>query len=91
MKTTEELNALKGESSATREKLAELTSEELEHVSGGDMEVNFDLIMQYINSGNDYMAREYFELAQYRLAAFEAYSIRMAFWAKFGYPIDKFG
>ena len=87
MKTKEEMSALK-EAETMDNKLHVPSDEELAKISGGDIDINFDFIMQYIESGNDYLAREYFKLAQYRLAPLEAHTIRMTFWAKFGYPID---
>ena len=90
MKTSEELKALKEELETLNKKLAELTEEELEQVSGGDIEITFDLIMQYINAGNERMAAGYFKLAQYRLEPSELYLIRMTFLSKFGYPIEMF-
>ena len=42
MKTKEELNALKEEVETLNEKLAELTDEELEKVSGGYMKVQVE-------------------------------------------------
>ena len=92
MKTIEELNALKEEIETMNRKLAELNEEELKQVTGGsnDIEITFEYIMQYINAGNDRMAAEYFRLAQYSLAPFDAYQIRMAFWARFGYAIDMY-
>ncbi len=68
----------------------QMNEEELKQVSGGDIEITFDLIMQYINDGNERMAAGYFKLVQYRLASSEACLIRMAFLSKFGYPIDMF-
>ena len=91
MKTPEELTALKKEVETVNEKIHELTDDELAFVSGGAADITYDQIMEYINNGNDYNAREYFNMAQYTLAPKEAYLIRMAFWNKFGYPIDKFG
>ena len=38
MKTKEELNAIKNEAEALEKKLAELTSEELEQVTGGNIQ-----------------------------------------------------
>ena len=73
------------------EEMNRLKDEELSQVTGGDMEITFDTIMQLIEANNDYMAREYFNLIQYSLAPLEAYTIRMTFWNKFGYPIDKIG
>ena len=73
------------------EEMNRLKDEELSQVTGGDMEITFDTIMQLIAANNDYMAREYFNLIQYSLAPLEAYTIRMTFWNKFGYPIDKIG
>ena len=91
MKTAEELKELKTEVETLGKKLTELSGEELSHVAGGAADITFAQIMAYIDEGNDYYARDYFELAQYTLAPLEAYLIRMAFWNKFGYPIDKFG
>ena len=90
MKTKEELNALKEEVENLNKKLEELTEEDLAQVSGGDQEITFDLIIQYIEAGNERMAADYFNLAKYRLAPLEAYLIRMTFLSKFGYPIDMF-
>ena len=90
MKTKEELNALKEEAETVSRKFHALNEEELEQVSGGDIEITYDLILEYINAGNERMAAGYFNLAQYRLAASEAYLIRMAFLSKFGYPIEMF-
>ena len=90
MKTKEELNALKEEVETVNGNFHALNGEELEQVSGGDIEITFDLIIEYINAGNERMAAGYFNLAQYRLAPSEVYLIRMAFLSKFGYPIDMF-
>ena len=90
MRTPEELTALKEEVETMNKKLAELTDEELTQVSGGDIEITFDLIIQYINAGNERMAADYFNLVQYSLASLDAYLIRMAFWNKFGYPIEMY-
>ena len=90
MKSSEELNALKEKVETLNKKLAELTEDELKQVSGGDIEITCDLIMQYIDAGNERMAAGYFNLAQYRLASSELALIRMAFLSKFGYPIDMF-
>ena len=90
MKMKEELNALKEEVETVNGKFHALNAEELEQVSGGDIEITFDLIIEYINAGNERMAAGYFNLAQYRLAPSEVYLIRMAFLSKFGYPIDMF-
>ena len=73
------------------EEMNRLKDEELSQVTGGDMEITFNTIMQLIEANNDYMAREYFNLIQYSLAPLEAYTIRMTFWNKFGYPIDMYG
>ena len=91
MKTNEELNALKQEFETMNKKLRELTEEELAQVTGGGTDFTYDDIMQYINNGDDFWARELFNLIQYSLTPLEAYTIRMTFWAKFGYPIDKIG
>ena len=90
MKSSEELNALKEKVETLNKKLAELTEDELKQVSGGDIEITCDLIMQYIDAGNERMAAGYFNLAQYRLASSELALIRMTFLSKFGYPIDMF-
>ena len=67
-----------------------LSEEELTQVTGGDIEITFELIMQFINEGKERNAAEYFRLVQYSLEPKDAYDIRMAFWAKFGYPIDMY-
>ena len=90
MKSSEELNALKEKVETLNKKLSELTEDELKQVSGGDIEITCDLIMQYIDAGNERMAAGYFNLAQYRLAPSELALIRMTFLSKFGYPIDMF-
>ena len=90
MKTKEELSELKEEVEILSRKLRELNEDELKQVSGGDIEITCELILQYIDSGNDRMAAGYFKLAQYRLASSELALIRMAFLSKFGYPIDMF-
>ena len=46
MKTKEELNALKEEVEALNKKLAELTKEELEQVTGGSTDESIDDIIQ---------------------------------------------
>ena len=90
MKTKEELNALKNEVETLNKKLADLSEEDLNQVTGGDIEITFDLIMQYIDAGNERMAAGYFKLAQFHLESVDQWRIRMAFWSKFGYPIDMF-
>ena len=90
MKSSEELNALKEKVETLNKKLAELTEDELKQVSGGDIEITCDLILQYIDAGNERMAAGYFKLSQYRLAPSELALIRMTFLSKFGYPIDMF-
>ena len=90
MKTKEELSELKEEVEILSRKLRELNEDELKQVSGGDIEITCELILQYIDSGNDRMAAGYFKLAQYRLAPSELALIRMEFLRKFGYPIDMF-
>ena len=69
-----------------------IRDEELAQVSGGDgdIEITFEYIMQFIEEGNERMAAHHFNLAQYYLKPKDAYDIRMAFWAKFGYPIDMY-
>ena len=90
MKTAEELNTLREEAAALNRKLAELNEEELKQVSGGDMEITVDMIMQYIDAGNDRMAAGYFSLIQYTFPAADLCGIRMAFLSKFGYPIEMY-
>ena len=91
MKTKEELNELKEGAEAPEKRLRELPDGALEQVAGGHADITFDDIMQLINEGKDFLAREYFHLVQYILAPLEAYTIRMAFLTKFGYPIDYIG
>ena len=90
MKKKEELNALKEEVETVNQKNRVLSEAEQEQVSGGDMEITVDLIIEYINAGDERNAAGYFNLAKYRLAPMEQYRIRMAFLDKFGYPIDMF-
>ena len=70
-----------------------LSEEELAQVTGGgdnDIEITFELIMQFINEGQERNAAEYFRLVQYSLAPKDACDIRKEFLAKFGYPIDMY-
>ena len=90
MKKKEELNALKEEVETVNQKNRVLSEAEQAQVSGGDMEITVDLIIEYINAGDERNAAGYFNLAKYRLAPLEQYRIRMAFLDKFGYPIDMF-
>ena len=90
MKKKEELNALKEEVETVNQKNRVLSEAEQEQVSGGDMEITVDLIIEYINAGDERNAAGYFNLAKYCLAPIEQYRIRMAFLDKFGYPIDMF-
>ena len=66
MKSSEELNALKEKVETLNKKLAELTEDELKQVSGGDIEITCDLIMQYIDAGNERMAAGYFKVSNHR-------------------------
>ena len=79
----------------TNEEMNLLNENELAQVSGGDIdgdiEITFELIMQYIEAGNERMAADLFKLAQYSLTTLEAYTIRMTFLTKFGYPIEMYG
>lgn len=77
----------------TGKERVEITEEEAMRVSGGEEEEEnwCEVIMQYIEAGNDFMAREYFNMFVYSLAPLDAYTLRMTFLTKFGYPIDKFG
>ena len=75
----------------TNEETNVLKEEQLEQVSGGDIEITFEYIMQYIEAGNERMAADLFKLVQYSLAPLEAYTIRMSFFNKFGYPIEMYG
>ncbi|MDO4982484.1 MAG: hypothetical protein Q4E35_02885 [Eubacteriales bacterium] len=79
----------------TNEETKVLKEEQLEQVSGGDVdgdiEITFESIMQYIEAGNERMAANLFELVHYSLAPLDAYTIKMTFWAKFGYPIEMYG
>ena len=79
----------------TNEEMNLLKENELAQVSGGDIdgdiEITFELIMQYIEAGNERMAADLFKLAQYSLTTLEAYTIRMTFLNKFGYPIEMYG
>lgn len=90
MKKKEELNALKEEVETVSQKNRVLNDAEQAQVSGGDIEITFELIIEYINAGDERNAAGYFNLAKYRLAPLEQYRIRMAFLDKFGYPIDMF-
>ena len=94
MKTNEGLNAPKNGVEALSKKLAELSEKETAQVTGGDVngdiEITFEYIMQFIEEGNERMAAQYFNLAQYYLEPKDAYTIRMTFWAKFGYPIEMY-
>ena len=90
MKKKEELNALKEEVETVNQKNRVLNDAEQAQVSGGDIEITFDLIIEYINAGDERNAAGYFNLAKYSLAPLEQYRIRMAFLDKFGYPIDMF-
>ena len=90
MKTQNELNTIKKEAETLNAKPRELNEAEQVQVSGGDTEITFDSIMQYIDAGNERWAATTFKLAQYYLAPKECYNIRMAFWAKFGYAIDMY-
>ena len=75
----------------TNEETNRLKEAELAQVSGGDIEITFEYIMQYIEAGNERMAADLFNLAHYSLTTLEAYTIRMTFWNKFGYPIEMYG
>ena len=75
----------------TNEETNRLRENELAQVSGGDIEITFEYIMQYIEAGNERMAADLFKLVQYSLAPLEAYTIRMSFFNKFGYPIEMYG
>ena len=79
----------------TNEETNRLKEAELAQVSGGDIdgdiEITFELIMQYIEAGNERMAADLFNLVQYSLATSDAYTIRMSFFNKFGYPIEMYG
>ena len=79
----------------TNEETNRLKENELAQVSGGDIdgdiEITFETIMQYIEAGNERMAADLFNLVQYSLATSDAYTIRMTFLNKFGYPIEMYG
>ena len=90
MKTAEELSTLRKELETLNNKLSELNEDELKQVSGGDIEITCGLILEYIDAGNERMAAGYFKLAQFHLESVDQWRIRMAFWSKFGYPIDMF-
>ena len=75
----------------TNEETNRLKENELAQVSGGDIEITFEYIMQYIEAGNERMAADLFKLAQYSLTPLEAYTLRMTFLNKFGYPIEMYG
>ena len=75
----------------TNEEMNLLKENELAQVSGGDIEITFEYIMQYIEAGNERMAADLFNLAYYSLSTLEAYTIRMTFLTKFGYPIEMYG
>ena len=90
MKKEEEPNTPKEEVETASRKSRALNETEQAQVAGGDIEITFDLIMEYIKAGNERCAAGYFNLAQYYLAPIEQYRIRMAFWDKFGYPIEMY-
>ncbi|MDO5446117.1 MAG: hypothetical protein Q4F31_10925, partial [Eubacteriales bacterium] len=95
-KTKEELNALKEEYEALNHKLAELTEDELESVSGGlDLEEileaskRFFKIRKTIRAGNADLAKAQFRAWKDELSDFEKYVLRSDFAETFpGKSID---
>ena len=73
-----------------KQKSQELQEEKLENAAGGVTDYTFDDIMQAINDGRDYWAYQLFNLLRYSLEPRDAYTIRMTFLQKFGYPIDMY-
>lgn len=96
MKTAEELNALKEEFDALKEKLNELSTEELAQVSGGDWDEEderrqldyFTKIATIIEHGDAHAAKMLFSSYGCYIPANKQSQLRVAFYEKFGYPID---